>query len=270
MNKIASTSADKYDLYTQACQDVDAEISFVIRICQEYGERHTVSLREDFCGTAHVGVEWTKINSQHVAVAVDHSREPLQWCENMLIPALTPDQQRRFSIIHEDVRKADAEVANVILALNHSYMVFKHRNELTEYLTACWDRLSSAGVLILDLYGGTSAKCPGIGHIYEGVKFKAVWCQSEFDPITNEAMNRLHFVFPDGSELRNAFVYDWRLWSPAELKDALEESGFKDVLFFNKRAERENRGPPNQIEHFFQYDDFELYIVATKVSHGQK
>jgi hypothetical protein len=39
-------------------------------------------------------------------------------------------------------------------------------------------------------------------------------------------LNHIHFRFPDGSELRKAFTYDWRLWTLAEIQETLIEAGF--------------------------------------------
>jgi hypothetical protein len=39
-------------------------------------------------------------------------------------------------------------------------------------------------------------------------------------------VNFIHFEFPDGSRMRRAFRYEWRLWSLPELRDLLAEAGF--------------------------------------------
>jgi hypothetical protein len=44
----------------------------------------------------------------------------------------------------------------------------------------------------------------------------------------------MSFLFSDGSALANAFEYDWRLWSPSELSDALREVGFADVAVYDR------------------------------------
>ena len=40
----------------------------------------------------------------------------------------------------------------------------------------------------------------------------------------------IHFRFPDGSQLEEAFTYDWRIWSMPELRDILKEVGFKKIV----------------------------------------
>jgi hypothetical protein len=57
-----------------------------------------------------------------------------------------------------------------------------------------------------------------------------VWDQASFDPINNHIVCHIHFRFSDGSALEKAFTYDWRIWSIPELRDILEEVGFKNVV----------------------------------------
>ena len=57
--------------------------------------------------------------------------------------------------------------------------------------------------------------------------FTYVWDQESVDPINNHIVCNIHYRFPDNSELTKAFVYDWRIWSIPELRDILEEIGFR-------------------------------------------
>ena len=59
--------------------------------------------------------------------------------------------------------------------------------------------------------------------------FAHVWETRAFDPISHRVDCRIHFEFADGSALRSAFVYDWRLWTLPELRDVLDEAGFARV-----------------------------------------
>ena len=36
----------------------------------------------------------------------------------------------------------------------------------------------------------------------------------------------IHFKFPDGSKIKKAFTYEWRLWSAPEIRELLAEAGF--------------------------------------------
>jgi hypothetical protein len=62
-------------------------------------------------------------------------------------------------------------------------------------------------------------------------KFKYVWEVAHFDPITHHQVCKIHFLFSDGSKIRNAFVYHWRLWTLPELREVLQEAGFHEIQF---------------------------------------
>ena len=62
--------------------------------------------------------------------------------------------------------------------------------------------------------------------------FQFVWDQEKYNPVTNEILCHIHFKFADGSELRNAFTYDWRLWTIAEINELLAEAGFSKTHVF--------------------------------------
>ena len=120
--------------------------------------------------------------------------------------------------------------ADVTLAMNFSYWVFKTRAELLAYFRSARRGLKADGVFVLDLFGGTEAQVlieEKTEYVDEG--FTYVWDQDGYNPITNETTCRIHFEFPDGSEMRNAFVYHWRMWTPMEVCEALRESGFAQV-----------------------------------------
>ncbi len=71
--------------------------------------------------------------------------------------------------------------------------------------------------------------------------FTYVWDQAEFDPITHEILCKIHFEFRDGSRIRNAFVYDWRLWTLPELRELMSEAGFADVHVLWEGTDRKTR-----------------------------
>ena len=73
--------------------------------------------------------------------------------------------------------------------------------------------------------------------------FAYVWEQRSFDPIGCLGSNAIHFEFADGSSLRNAFRYDWRLWSLPELRDLLGEAGFaRCEVYWEGTDRRTGRG----------------------------
>jgi hypothetical protein len=62
--------------------------------------------------------------------------------------------------------------------------------------------------------------------------FTYVWEQASFDPISGHMVCRIHFHFNDGSKLKNAFTYEWRLYSLPEIREILLEAGFANVTFY--------------------------------------
>jgi hypothetical protein len=54
---------------------------------------------------------------------------------------------------------------------------------------------------------------------------------------------RIHFVFPDGSKMKDAFRYEWRLWSIPEIRELLVEAGFsKTVVYWEGTDEDSDEG----------------------------
>ena len=60
--------------------------------------------------------------------------------------------------------------------------------------------------------------------------FIYVWDQNRYNPITGDINCQIHFKFPDGSQIKQAFNYDWRLWTLPEVRELLDEAGFSRVL----------------------------------------
>jgi hypothetical protein len=57
--------------------------------------------------------------------------------------------------------------------------------------------------------------------------FTYQWETLGYDPISQQTRCAIHFELPDGRQLRRAFVYDWRVWTMPELRDALRDAGFR-------------------------------------------
>ena len=74
-----------------------------------------------------------------------------------------------------------------------------------------------------------------------------VWDQAKFNPITHDFLCYIHFEFPDGSRLKRAYTYDWRLWTLPELREVLSEAGFSRVHVFWERFEDDPEGGEEQI-----------------------
>ena len=236
-HQLTAAKADKYALYIEALQDPDADLLFVDQIYQQQNGVLPSSLREDFCGTAAISCAWIRRRSENRAVAVDIDPEPLAWCRIHLLEALGPDEAKRIDLIEADVRHVTTDPADVIFVSNSSIFLLKERGELTDYVRRCRSMLGTGGIFVADVYAGPEAQRVGIDRI-ECDGFSCLWEQAKFNAVANESFNRVHFVFPDGTRLTDAFTYDMRIWSPAELRDALIECGFSCTSTFTK-ANRE-------------------------------
>ncbi len=137
---------------------------------------------------------------------------------------------RGFTSLHQaDVRDPSRKRPDVRCAQNFSYWIFMTRAEMLHYLRGCHEDLASDGILVLDMFGGPEAMQEMEEETEQDEGFSYVWDQDEFWPVTHEASLAIHFRFKDGSEMRNAFTYRWRLWTMPEMTDLLYEAGFTRV-----------------------------------------
>jgi cyclopropane fatty-acyl-phospholipid synthase-like methyltransferase len=220
-----ASAADKYDLYIRAVQSPDVEVAFFDRAFRgHYGSPPRV-LREDFCGTAVVCYEWVKSSRDRRAIGVDLDAEPLAWGARRFGHDLDEGQSARLHLVHGDVRTTNSK-AEVIAAQNFSYFCFKTREHLGAYFRHVRRCLGPQGMLVLDVLGGSEVLEDDREEITSFGKFKYVWDHVDFDPVSHHCSYAIHFRFKDGSEMRNAFRYDWRLWSLPELRELLAEAGF--------------------------------------------
>lgn len=230
--------ADKHDLYQRAVQEVEADVPFIERIFRRHRGRPARSLREDFCGTALMACNWVTRHEENTSVGIDLDANPLEWGRQHNVAQLTPEQASRIKLIQGDVLDVPTVAVDITCAFNFSYFVFHKRAELLRYFRRSLAALAPDGILFLDLYGGADAQKTlsegrDIAKKAGREKFEYVWDQHKFDPIHHHAINYIHFEFQDGSRLRRAFKYDWRLWTIPELRDLLEEAGFaKNEVFW--------------------------------------
>ncbi len=62
--------------------------------------------------------------------------------------------------------------------------------------------------------------------------FKYTWEHASYNPINGDILCHIHFSFPDGSKLKKAFTYDWRMWTLPELQELLIEAVFSRVQVY--------------------------------------
>jgi len=236
---LTASTADRHDLYQRAVQDVARECRFLARTFERLSRRPGVRLREDFCGTALLAAEWVKRQGRR-AVGIDRDPEVLTWGQAHNLPRLGA-RAAAVRLLCQDVRAACPGRFDLAVALNFSYCVFRTRGELSAYFREVRRSLVRDGVLVLDAYGGWQSWRPQTERRrLRG--FTYVWEQASVDPIDHAVLNHIHFEFPDGSRLRRAFSYRWRLWTLPEITELLAESGFARSSVWWEARDREGVG----------------------------
>ena len=235
--KLTSKNADLHWLYEQSVQNAEIEVEFMEKVFREEYGHSPLFLREDFCGTALLCSEWVKAHAGNTALGVDLDGPTLEWGRVNNIAPLG-DRAGAITLIQDDVRGVTEPRADVLAATNFSWWGLKTRSELLEYLRLAHANLNDKGMLMMDCYGGPEAQVPQFEE-REQEGFDYVWDQDTFNPITNEVVCKIHFKFPNGSKRKNAFHYDWRLWSLPETRDILEEAGFTKTIVYWEGADED-------------------------------
>ncbi len=223
--------ADRHELYEQSVQSTEFEYEFVDSNFRRIRKREPQLLREDFCGTAQMCCEWVRARKTNRAIGVDLDAEVLQWGRERHIAALEASEQARVTLLNENVLTVHTEPVDVVMAMNFSWQVFQQRALLRDYFASVHAALADDGILFLDCFGGYDA----YREYQEKTKHKGftyVWDQASYDPISGRMQCHIHFNFNDGSRLKQAFSYDWRLYGLAELHDILLDAGFAHVTFY--------------------------------------
>jgi SAM-dependent methyltransferase len=225
---LTARTADKLDLYQRSVQSPDVDVGLMHRLHKRLVGRPPRLLREDFCGTAQICCEFVRLHRDNRSLGVDLDQPTLDWGHERNVQALTPSQQERVALVRDDVLAVARPRADLTCAMNFSYSVFKTRPEMLTYMKRARKGLKKNGILLMDLFGGPSAQEEEQETTRKG-GFMYIWDQARFDPITHHILCRIHFAFKDGTRMRNAFTYDWRLWTLPELQELMVEAGFHNV-----------------------------------------
>lgn len=224
---------DRHDLYERCVQSPDRDA----RMLRAIHGLDPVILGEDFAGGGAVSRAWVALGAGSSAVAVDHD-------EAVLSRASGVD---RLTTVASDVMRA-GEPCDVLFVGNFSICELHTRARLVEYLRHARSRLRARGVLACDIYGGSDAY--ELGEIETKHKdgstrgLTHTWEQRHADPLTGRVVNAIHFRWKDdrgrSQEMRDAFIYNWRLWTIPELREAMEEAGFARTQVFHRTERAED------------------------------
>ena len=235
--------ADRHELYELSVQNVESEVDFLQTTFRELRGRTAHVLREDFCGTASACCQWVRQGEEFQAIGVDIDPEVLDWGRENRVAKLDATDRARVRLVEGNVLTADTPKVDVLSAFNFSYFIFDSREVMLNYFKRAYESLVDDGIFFLDMYGGPEAQ----EETKEKTKFKKhgftyVWHQHTFHPVTHFARNYIHFHFKDGSKMKRAFVYEWRLWSAPEIRGLLLEAGFKNATIYWEGSDEDGEG----------------------------
>ncbi len=261
--------ADRHELYELSVQCSEAEVDFVSDTYQELRGKPARLLREDFCGTANVCCEWVKRDPANRAIGVDLDQDVLNWGRAHNLSRLTEEQRSRISLVRDDVLTVETEQPDILSAMNFSYWLFKDRQTLGNYFSRVHQALKGDGIFFLDIYGGYESfrECEEEREIEtpQG-DVTYIWEQASFNPINHDLTCHIHFHFEDDSRLDKAFSYHWRLWTLPEIRELLEDAGFRVTVYWQGWDED---GEPDGEFHPATNGDADAgwiaYIVAEKI-----
>ena len=257
--------ADRNICYEEAVQCAEAEIDIIDSIFKKLKKRQASTLREDFCGTTNTSCEWIKRRNTNTAICVDLDKDVLDWAKRNKLEKLTAEQSSRISLINENVLNVVNDPVDILLAMNFSYWIFKERKLMIEYYKKIRNALVDDGIFFSDAYGGYEA----FQELKEKTKndnFTYIWDQHKYDPISGSAINHIHFKFKDGSKIKKAFTYEWRVWTLPEILEMLVEAGFKPTVYW-EQADEDGEGNGEFIPQTEGEADagWIAYIVSQKI-----
>ncbi len=242
--KNSALTFDKYEYYHRSVQSADSDVVFLRKVYQELRGKDPKVLREDFCGTFALSCEWVKLNPKFESYSLDLDPEPLEYGRNHNLVKLKPEQQKRIHILEKNVLSPGLPAADVAIAMNFSYFLFKERELMKQYFANVFKSLKKEGVFILDCFGGSQCY-DEIEEATDHGSFKYYWDQTGFDPVTNRALFYIHFKPKGQKKIERVFTYDWRMWTIPELREILTEVGFKKTHIYWEGTTKKGEGDGN-------------------------
>ena len=223
------------------------------------------TLREDFCGTFALCCEWVKRSDNFEAIGVDNDSGPLAYGEKHDLSLLSPSQKNRLNIFKKDVLEAGLPKADLAVAMNFSYFIFKKRQVLKKYFQNVYKSLNEDGIYLVDNFGGPSCM-EANEHETINDEFSYYWDQDNFEPLTNEAQFYIHFKRKGEKKREKVFSYNWRLWSIAEIRDLFEEVGFRESKVYWEQSDEDGDGNGDfkEVQKGEECESWVAYVVGLK------
>ncbi len=236
------TREEKYQLYESSVQNPEADIVFINREYKKiYGKKPLV-LREDFCGTGAMACDWVKQSKIHKAHGIDLDVEPISYGVDNHYLTMTEDEQSRMEYIKGNVLSTYSFKADVIVAFNFSYFLFKERAMLVQYFSQVRKSLKKEGMFLIDLFGGTETR-KSLEESSRRKNHTYYWECETYNPLTADALYHIHFkTHADGVKHNKVFSYDWRMWDARELQDVMLDAGFKKINIYWEGVDKKGLG----------------------------
>ena len=273
-SKKSKSTLHRHYLYSAAVQSVDADLAFFRRIYKKRNGETFRRLREDFCGTAVLACDWVRRDLRNEAWGIDLDQPTLDWGVKHYGPRLGKSS-KRLHLQCRDVLQVTRPKVDLVAALNFSYSVFHTRDMLSRYFRQVCKSLAHGGVFVLDAWGGSETMCEDLENrsveaeeAFDGKKipsFTYVWEQSRFNPIDHRIVCHIHFKLRDGTRMKKAFTYDWRLWTLPEMRELLLDAGFVSADVYVEGwddEEDESDGIFRKRKYFENQEGWVAYVVA--------
>lgn len=263
-------TTDIHSLYLASVQDPLSDVNRVSKIYSEIFSKQALSLREDFSGTFALSCCWVQSDSKREAIAIDNDKSTLDYGIKNYLGSMSDDQQERLSAKLSDAIIQTAPV-DIVATFNFSYCLLHNRETLLSYFKKVHASLNDSGMMIIDLFGGSDSEITevqerDIDNNDQIQPFTFEFERKTFNPITRIANYAIHFKYPDGTELIDAFTYEFRMWSITEIRDLFKEAGFSDSKVYWEDFDDEGFGNGN----YYASEDEEntvnwnSYIVGLK------
>lgn len=258
----------RQQLYESSVQNVSADVTFINEQYKRIFKKAPVTLREDFGGTGALACEWVKNGHVRKAIAIDLDPAPIEYGKKVHFGPLKDDQKERVIYLEDNVLSDFDFKSDITVAFNFSYFIFKKRKDLLEYFEKVYAGLKDEGVFFVDIFGGTECR----QELVEETDFDDhtyYWDCERYNPLTNEVLYYIHFrTHKDNVKYEQAFVYDWRMWTVAEIVELMEEAGFDKVETFWEEDDDDGTGSG---EFYLSKDEencesWVTYIAGTKKS----
>ena len=257
-----AAKADRHVFYERAVQAPEEEVAVLDLVYSKLKGRRPLTLREDFCGTALLCSRWVESDPRRRAIGVDLDSDTLAWARKHRIDPLG-ERGRSIELVCGDVRSVATTPVDVVAAFNFSYCLIHDRQDLVDYFKAAREALAPEGLFVLDTHQGPRSQ----EELLEETEFEDfvyVWEQGPIDAPSGTARRAIHFEFNDGSELENAFEYEFRVWTLPELIDALRDAGFERTDLFYEEFDEDGYsvGELHRVERLTHEDSWIGYLVC--------